>query len=68
MNESEKLKLLLNHWMEHNNEHAAIYKDWAEKASAFGNEGLSETLCRLYHESKKLNLLFGEAIRKIEQG
>jgi hypothetical protein len=68
MNESEKLKMLLNHWMEHNNEHAAIYKDWAEKASAFGNEGLSETLGRLYHESKKLNLLFEEAIRKIDQG
>jgi hypothetical protein len=28
----EKLIKLLEHWVKHNHEHAATYKDWAEKA------------------------------------
>ncbi|MBW1836311.1 MAG: hypothetical protein JRF71_04145 [Deltaproteobacteria bacterium] len=28
----EKLIKLLEHWVKHNHEHAATYRDWAEKA------------------------------------
>jgi hypothetical protein len=49
--------------MEHNDEHAEIYRSWAEKASSLGKEELSETLKRLYRETKKLNSLFKEAIK-----
>ncbi|MDI6727458.1 MAG: hypothetical protein QMD44_00860 [Thermodesulfovibrionales bacterium] len=66
MNELEKLKRLLHHWNEHNNEHAEIYRDWAEKASLLGNEELSKVLDKLYHETKKLNGLFEEAIKTIQ--
>lgn len=66
MNELEKLKRLLHHWNEHNNEHAEIYRDWAEKASSLGNEELSKVLDKLYHETKKLNGLFEEAIKTIQ--
>ncbi|MEW6416702.1 MAG: hypothetical protein AB1480_01080 [Nitrospirota bacterium] len=52
MDELEKLKMLLHHQMEHNNEHAAIYRDWAEKASSLGNNELSRILDLLYHETK----------------
>ncbi|MDO8785055.1 MAG: hypothetical protein Q7J12_02445 [Syntrophales bacterium] len=68
MNELEKLKVLLQHWMEHNTEHADNYKVWAGKASSLGNEELSKTLLRLYEETRKLNELFEEAQRKISQG
>lgn len=27
----EKLKHLIEHWIEHNNEHIAKYREWAEK-------------------------------------
>jgi rubrerythrin len=27
----EKLKVLLNYWIEHNNEHEKEFRDWAEK-------------------------------------
>jgi hypothetical protein len=63
MDELKKIKRLLNHWMEHNDEHAEIYRSWAEKASSLGKEELSETLKRLYRETKKLNSLFKEAIK-----
>lgn len=38
--------------MVHNNAHAEIYRDWAEKASSPGNEDLSKIFGRLYHETK----------------
>jgi hypothetical protein len=63
MNEREKLKHLLHHWIEHNHEHAEIYGEWAEKASAAGNHELSKILGRLHHETLKLNELIEEAIK-----
>jgi hypothetical protein len=65
MNQLEKLKKLLSHWTEHNNEHANIYMDWAEKVSSIGNEDLARTLVRLCLEQKRLNRLFEEARRML---
>lgn len=36
--DEEKLRALLPHWMEHNDEHAAEFRDWAERARAAGQE------------------------------
>lgn len=63
MKEIEKLRKLLGHWKEHNTEHAETYRDWSEKALSEGNKELSETLDKLYEETKKLNMLFEEAAR-----
>ena len=65
MEQLKKLKRLLNYWMEHNNEHAQIYMDWAQKVSSTGNEELSRTLVRLYMEQKRLNRRVEEAKRMI---
>ncbi len=65
MDELEKLKTLLHHWMEHNDEHAEAYRDWAKKASSLGNEELSKILDLLYHETKRLNRLIEKAQRLI---
>ena len=35
----KKLKVLLNHWMDHNRDHAAEYERWALQAKS---EGLTE--------------------------
>jgi hypothetical protein len=32
MDEMEKLRVLIPHWMEHNTEHASEFQDWAETA------------------------------------
>jgi ribosomal protein L16/L10AE len=31
MNDIEKLRVLLPHWIEHNAEHAAEFREWAER-------------------------------------
>lgn len=64
MDEIDKLKKLLHHWQEHNDEHAEVYREWSEKAASFGRRELSEVLLRLYNETKKINKLFEEAITK----
>jgi len=65
VDELEKLKRLLRHWMEHNNEHVQLYRDWAEKTPPLGNQELTEILRRLSNETEKLNRLFEEAIKII---
>ena len=66
MDELEKLKILLPHWMEHNDKHAKTYKDWAAKMSSLGKEELSEALEAIYQESRKLRGLFQEALRVVD--
>jgi hypothetical protein len=65
MEDLQKLKHLLHHWKEHNDEHAETYRQWAEKAATLGNKELSEVLGKLCDETKKMNRLFEEAMRKI---
>ena len=38
MTELEKLGVLLPHWVEHNAEHAAEFRNWAAKARDAGRE------------------------------
>jgi hypothetical protein len=66
VNEMEKLTHLLHHWMEHNIEHAEVYREWAGKASSSGYNELSEILVRLYDETRKLNHLFEAALKRAE--
>ena len=40
--EMEKLRILLNHWIEHNKEHGEEFREWAEKASGFDKIAVQE--------------------------
>jgi len=42
--EMEKLKILLDHWIEHNKEHGEEFREWAEKARAFGETVVQEDM------------------------
>jgi hypothetical protein len=67
VDELEKLKILLHHWIEHNNEHAEIYRDWAKKAMILGNEEVSKIFELLYYETERLNRLVEKAIEKLDK-
>jgi hypothetical protein len=41
MNEVEKLRVLIPHWIEHNQEHAAEFRRWAEQAGTAAPEILT---------------------------
>ena len=38
MNDIDKLRMLLPHWGEHNAEHAAEFRTWAERSRQAGHE------------------------------
>lgn len=64
--EMKKLRILIEHWMEHNHEHAETYIQWAEKAGTAGDAVLAELLKEIASETKKIDGLFEKARRKIE--
>ncbi len=62
MTEADKLRVLLQHWMEHNDEHAAEFLRWSEKAgpAAAAVRGAAEKMKAVNLElSSALELLGG---------
>ena len=44
MEEKEKLAALLGYWIEHNQEHAQEFREWAEKADSAGELVVSRAI------------------------
>jgi ABC-type multidrug transport system ATPase subunit len=63
--EMDKLKILLDHWMKHNLEHADTYIQWAEKIKTLGNPGLAGILNEIAVETKKVDGIFERARKSI---
>ena len=61
MDEIAKLRHLIEHWAEHNEEHANTYLQWAEKAEKSGNKELCGILTEIADGTKKMNGLFEKA-------
>ena len=62
MDDIEKLRHQLEHWLEHNDGHINSYADWAERAQAMGQTELAGILREIAADSGKLNALFSRAI------
>jgi hypothetical protein len=62
MDDKEKLKHLLGHWIEHNQEHVRTYREWAEKAGLFGNQELSRVLDEIAEGTERAEELFKKAL------
>jgi N6-adenosine-specific RNA methylase IME4 len=52
MDDLEKLRRLIGHWIEHGREHAIVYKEWAEKIQHL--DGGTEMASALRDAAKKL--------------
>ncbi|MBF0318641.1 MAG: hypothetical protein HQL01_02380 [Nitrospirae bacterium] len=66
MDDNDKLKAMLYHWLEHNGEHADTYVKWAEKPSVAAVDGLAGLLNEIAAETMKINGLFKKAINVLE--
>ena len=55
MNDIEKLRVLLPHWLEHNQEHAAEFAGWAGRASAAGQETVAREIHRAAEAMRQAN-------------
>lgn len=65
MNDIDKLKHLLHHWIEHNETHARTYSEWASKAASLEEKELAGILAQIADESKKIEELFKKALESI---
>jgi len=63
--ERTKLKILLDHWVEHNREHSREFSEWAEKARALGETGVSEDMLQAAQEMDKAGELLSQARRSL---
>jgi len=50
-----KLRLLLPHWMDHNEEHAVGLDQWVERATALGHEDTAQIIERAAEEMRQAN-------------
>jgi hypothetical protein len=55
VNDIEKLRVVLPHWLEHNQEHATEFVQWADKASAAGQETVAREIRRAAEAMQQAN-------------
>jgi len=62
----DKLRALLPHWIEHNAEHAAEFRNWAEKARATGQEEMAEEIDLAAKQMGWVNEALSAALEKLD--
>ena len=62
--EREKLGVLLDHWIEHNVEHAEGYSQWAAKAKEFGEDKVHDDIIMAIQHIKNANESLQNALDK----
>ena len=63
----EKMAKLIDHWLQHNTDHAESYREWAEKARVHRQEGVGEILEDIAAATLALNRKFEEIGEKIKK-
>lgn len=67
MDDMSKLKHLIDHWAEHNEEHVKTYLEWAEKAENSGYKELNAVLKEIAENTKNIDSLFKKAKQIIKK-
>ena len=65
MTDGDKVRALLPHWIEHNDEHAAEFRRWAEKVHAAGQEEVAEEIALAAKELGWVNEALSAALEKL---
>ena len=65
MTDQDKVRALLPHWIEHNAEHAAEFRQWAEKVRAEGQEEVAEEIALAAKELGWVNEALSSALEKL---
>jgi hypothetical protein len=65
--EREKLKALLNYWLEHNKEHSEEFREWAGKARNFGEAMIHDDIVEAAQQMDKANEFLLRALQRLKQ-
>ena len=63
--DQDKLRALLPHWIEHNAEHAAEFRAWADKARVAGQQEVAEEIDTAAKELGWVNEALSAALTKL---
>jgi molecular chaperone GrpE (heat shock protein) len=63
-----KLRALLPHWIEHNEEHAASFREWAARAREHGQEDVAEAIAQAAQRMEDVNAALERALQALEAG
>ena len=66
--DEDKLRVLLPHWMEHNAEHAAEFREWAEKARSAGLGEVGDEIALAAKELGWVNEALADALERLGEG
>ncbi len=66
--EMEKLKILLDHWIEHNKEHGEEFREWAEKARALGEAVVQQDMLDAAQHMNKASESLLKALEELGKG
>ena len=62
----DKLKILLAHWVAHNNEHRDEFREWADKAKVLGETAVSDLMRQAAQEMDRSSNSLAQALKKLE--
>jgi len=65
MTDMERLRVLIKHWIEHNEEHAGEFRKWAEKAKSSGNSAVCDDILNSVEKLKAANEHLRVALEKL---
>ena len=65
--EMEKLKILLEHWIEHNKEHGEEFREWVEKARALGETVVQEDMLDAAQNMDKASESLLKALQELDK-
>ncbi len=63
--EKEKLKVLLDHWTEHNKEHAEEFREWAEKAKNLSEQVVCDNIKMAANQLDEANEFLAKALEEV---
>lgn len=67
MSFEDKMEKILNHWIQHNADHAATYTEWAARAAENGNDLLAEKLQEAARATLSVNASFESAAKLVRK-
>lgn len=63
MEDAAKLKHLVSHWFEHNDQHARTFEEWAERMRTTGRDDVATELSHLSRATRQLD----ELLKRLER-
>ncbi len=66
--DADKLRILLSHWVEHNEDHAGEFTEWAARARAGGWGPVHDHMMKAVEQMKAANQSLLAALESLKEG